>query len=65
MPQQAWTATREREYHRNKGGRLLARGHREDQAEEIAARTVNKDRAWVEEGRTRSLSSTDDQSSSR
>jgi hypothetical protein len=40
-------------------------GRSEDRAEEIAARTVNKERARSGESRTRSRSSTDDMSSSR
>lgn len=63
MPQQARRAKREREHHRIRGG-LLARGHREDQAEEIAAGAVDEDRARAGESLTRSRSSTDDQSSS-
>jgi hypothetical protein len=41
------------------------RGASEDRAEEIAARTVNKERARSGESRTRSRTSTDDMSSSR
>ena len=41
------------------------RGASEDRAEEIAARTVNKERARSGESRTRSRSSTRDMSSSR
>jgi hypothetical protein len=41
------------------------RGASEDRAEEIAARTVNKERARSGESRTRSRSSTKDMSSSR
>jgi len=41
------------------------RGVSEDRAEEIAARTVNKERARSGESRTRSRSSTRDMSSSR
>ena len=44
MPQQAWSAKRERQYEHIKEG-LLERGESEDRAEEIAARTVNKERA--------------------
>jgi hypothetical protein len=40
-------------------------GRSEDRAEEIAARTVNKERARSGESRERSRSSTDDMSSSR
>lgn len=41
------------------------RGASTDRAEEIAARTVNKERARAGESRTRSRTSTDDMSSSR
>jgi hypothetical protein len=41
------------------------RGINEDRAEEIAARTVNKERARAGESRQRSRTSTDDLSSSR
>lgn len=41
------------------------RGAPESRAEEIAARTVNKERARAGESRTRSRTSTDDMSSSR
>jgi hypothetical protein len=43
----------------------LDRGAGEDRAEEIAARTVNKERARAGESRTRSRTSTDDISSGR
>ncbi len=64
MPQQAWSKKREREYQHIKDG-LLSRGHSESEAEEIAARTVNKDRARAGESRTKSDTSVDDLSSSR
>ena len=63
MPR-AWSAKRERQYEHIKEG-LEARGEDEDPAEEIAARTVNKDRARHGESRTASKSSTDDISSAR
>ena len=44
---------------------LQERGRREDTAEEIAARTVNKERARHGEARQSSRSSTDDISSGR
>ena len=44
MPQQAWSNKRERQYEHIKSG-LKKRGESEDTAEEIAARTVNKERA--------------------
>ncbi|HZU61951.1 MAG TPA: hypothetical protein VE983_13360 [Solirubrobacteraceae bacterium] len=43
----------------------LERGRNEDRAEEIAARTVNKERARSGESRTRSRTSTQDMSSGR
>jgi hypothetical protein len=64
MPQQAWSAKRERQYQHIKAG--LKRGGRgEDEAEEIAARTVNKERARSGEARERSTSSVRDISSGR
>jgi hypothetical protein len=42
-----------------------SQGASEDRAEEIAARTVNKERARAGESRQRSRTSTDDMSSSR
>ena len=64
MPQQAWSNKRERQYDHIKEG-LLERGEDEDEAEEIAARTVNKERARSGEARQTSRSSTDDMSSGR
>ena len=64
MPQQAWTAKRERQYQHIKGG-LKARGDSDSEAEEIAARTVNKERARNGESKTKSRSSTKDISSGR
>jgi hypothetical protein len=64
MPQRAWNAKRERQYEHIKGG-LRKRGESEDKAEEIAARTVNKERARAGEARQASRTSTDDISSSR
>jgi hypothetical protein len=55
---------RDRQYERIKES-LLERGESEDQAEEIAARTVNKERARHGESRTASRTSTDDISSGR
>ena len=63
MPR-AWSAKRERQYEHIKDG-LLERGNSEDKAEEIAARTVNKERARSGEAKTSSRSSTDDISSGR
>ena len=64
MPQRAWSDKRERQYEHIKEG-LLDRGRKEDAAEEIAARTVNKERARAGESRTSSRSSTRDISSGR
>lgn len=64
MPQQAWSKKRERQYEHIKGG-LEEQGRSEDLAEEIAARTVNKERARAGEAREASNTSTDDISSGR
>jgi hypothetical protein len=64
MPQQAWSKKRERQYEHIKEG-VLERGEDEDTAEEIAARTVNKERARAGEAAESSRSSTDDISSGR
>jgi hypothetical protein len=55
---------RERQYEHIKAG-LKERGRSEDTAEEIAARTVNKERARSGEAKQKSRSSTHDISSSR
>jgi hypothetical protein len=64
MPQQAWNNKRERQYKHVKEG-LKKRGAGEDKAEEIAARTVNKERARAGEAKQSSRTSTKDISSSR
>jgi hypothetical protein len=64
MPQQAWSAKRERQYEHIKQG-LKKRGQGEDKAEEIAARTVNKERARSGEAKTASRTSVKDISSGR
>jgi hypothetical protein len=64
MPQQAWSKKRERQYEHIKKG-VLERGESEDTAEEIAARTVNKERARAGEARQSSRTSTNDISSGR
>jgi hypothetical protein len=64
MPQQTWNKKRERQYQHIKQG-LKKRGRKEDLAEEIAARTVNKERARAGEARTKSRSSVKDISSGR
>jgi hypothetical protein len=64
MPQRAWSAKRERQYeHIEKGLEKSGRGKKV--AKEIAARTVNKERARSGEARESSRTSTDDISSSR
>jgi plasmid stabilization system protein ParE len=63
MPR-AWSDKRERQYEHIKDG-LEDRGESEDTAEEIAARTVNKERARAGEARQSSRTSTDDLSSGR
>jgi hypothetical protein len=64
MPQQAWSAKRERQYEHIKEG-LTERGTSEDKAEEIAARTVNKERARSGEAKESSRLSRTDMSSGR
>ncbi len=64
MPQEAWSDKRERQYEHIKSG-LEERGESEDVAEEIAARTVNKERARSGEARQQSATSTRDISSGR
>jgi hypothetical protein len=63
MPK-AWSAKRERQYEHIKEG-LQDKGRSEDTAEEIAARTVNKERAQAGEAKQASKTSTDDISASR
>ena len=64
MPQRAWSAKRERQYKHIKGG-LEDRGDSETEAKEIAARTVNKERARAGEAKRSSNTSTRDISSGR
>lgn len=64
MPRGRWSDKRERQYDHIKTG-LEERGRTEDEAEEIAARTVNKERARSGEARESSRTSTDDISSAR
>ena len=59
MPQPGWSAKRERQYEHIKEG-IKGRGESEDTAEEIAARTVNKERARAGEARESSRTSTDE-----
>ena len=64
MPQQAWSAKRERQYEHIKDS-LEDRGTSHDKAQEIAARTVNKERARAGEARESSRLSRQDISSGR
>src|ERR1700732_1687694 len=64
MPHKAWSQKRDRQYEHIKEG-LVERGRNEDLAEEIAARTVNKERARAGEAKTASRTSTEDISSGR
>ena len=64
MPQDGWSAKRERQYEHIKDS-VLRRGQDEDTAEEIAARTVNKERAQAGEARQPSRASLDDIPASR
>jgi hypothetical protein len=64
MPQGQWTKKRERQYEHIRDG-LEERGDSEELAQEIAARTVNKERARAGEARHASATSTRDISSGR
>jgi hypothetical protein len=64
VPQTAWSSKRERQYEHIKDG-LEERGTSEGKAEEIAARTVNKERARAGEARQASRTSVNDISSGR
>jgi hypothetical protein len=64
MPQKAWSKKRERQYEHIKES-LEERGTPDEKAEEIAARTVNKERARAGEAKTSSRLSREDMSSSR
>jgi hypothetical protein len=64
MPRQQWSDKRERQYEHIKEG-LEERGRPERDAKQIAARTVNKERARQGESKTASRTSTDDISSGR
>jgi hypothetical protein len=64
VPQAGWSDKRERQYEHIKDG-LRERGESEELAEEIAARTVNKERARAGEAAQASRSSTEDISASR
>jgi len=64
MPQAGWNKKRERQYEHIKEG-LLERGEDEEKAAEIAARTVNKERARRGEAKESSYLSLEDISSGR
>ncbi|GAA3523640.1 hypothetical protein GCM10022222_02230 [Amycolatopsis ultiminotia] len=59
MPQRSWSSKRERQYEHIKGAER-EQGANEGRAEEIAARTVNKNRARSGESRQASRTSTQD-----
>ena len=59
-----WSDKRERQYEHIRDS-LEDRGRPDDEAEEIAARTVNKERARHSESKTKSKTSTKDLSSGR
>jgi hypothetical protein len=64
MPQQAWSNKRERQYEHIKSG-AKKQGASTKRAKEIAARTVNKERARSGEARSSSPTSRRDMSSGR
>ena len=64
MPQQAWSNKRERQYEHVKDS-VKKRGASTKKAKEIAARTVNKERARSGEAQTSSRTSRQDISSGR
>lgn len=64
MPQQAWSAKRERQYEHVKESEQK-QGRSTKRAKEIAARTVNKERARSGEARESSRTSRQDLSSGR
>ena len=64
MPQKAWSDKRERQYEHIKDG-YVDQGVPEEKAEEIAARTVNKERARAGEAKEASRLSVEDISSGR
>ena len=61
MPQQTWNRKQERQYEHVKSSQKQE-GRSEGKAKEIAARTVNKQRARAGESRQRSSASVDDMS---
>lgn len=64
MPQRAWSRKRERQYEHIKEG-AKKQGVAEKKAEEVAARTVNKERARAGEAKEASPTSVKDISSGR
>jgi hypothetical protein len=64
MPQRAWSKKRERQYEHVKDS-AKKRGASTKRAKQVAAATVNKERARSGEARTASRSSTRDMSSGR
>jgi hypothetical protein len=64
MPQEAWSNKRERQYEHIKDS-VKEQGASTEKAKEIAARTVNKERARSGEARTSSRTSRQDISSGR
>lgn len=64
MPQAAWSNKRERQYQHIKQS-VQKRGSSKDRAEEIAARTVNKERAQSGESKAASRTSLNDMPSSK
>jgi plasmid stabilization system protein ParE len=64
MPQQGWTPKQERKYEHIRDSEL-DQGEPEKRAKEIAARTVNKERAQKGQSRTASRSSVEDMPSSK
>jgi len=64
MPQKQWSAKRERQYEHVKDS-AKKRGTSTKRAKEIAARTVNKERARTGEAKTSSRLSREDMSSGR
>ena len=64
MPPKEWSDKRERQYEHIKSG-LKEQGRSDEQAKEIAARTVNKVRAQEGESKEASRSSVDDLSPSQ
>jgi hypothetical protein len=64
MPQASWSNKRERQYQHIKQS-AQKRGNSKDRAEEIAARTVNKERAQHGESKTASRTSLQDMPASK